>query len=74
MQCNAITHDVTHHGSLASSSVFCLQPIHLGNAATAKEMASLLLQRGIFVVAFSYPVVPKDKARIRCVQYRGCLY
>ena len=40
-------------------------PIMLGDARLAQEMASELLEAGIYVIGFSYPVVPKDKARIR---------
>ncbi len=40
-------------------------PVMIGDAATAAEMADRLLERGIYVIAFSYPVVPKDTARIR---------
>jgi len=40
-------------------------PIMLGDAVLAARMADALLQRGIYVIAFSYPVVPKGKARIR---------
>jgi hypothetical protein len=40
-------------------------PIMLGDAKLAGEMAGRLLEKGVYVVAFSYPVVPKDKARIR---------
>ncbi|MHC4981879.1 MAG: glycine C-acetyltransferase [Planctomycetota bacterium] len=40
-------------------------PIMLGDAALATKMASMLLQEGVYVVGFSYPVVPKGKARIR---------
>ncbi len=40
-------------------------PIMLGDARLAQEMASELLQEGIYVIGFSYPVVPKGKARIR---------
>ena len=42
-----------------------IAPIMLGDARLAVEMADRLLERGIYVIAFSYPVVPKDKARIR---------
>jgi glycine C-acetyltransferase len=41
-------------------------PIMLGDAVAASKMADALLERGIYVVAFSFPVVPKGKARIRC--------
>lgn len=40
-------------------------PIMLGDARLANDMASYLLSDGIYVVGFSYPVVPKDQARIR---------
>lgn len=40
-------------------------PIMLGDAAIAAQMAERLLEEGIYVIAFSYPVVPQGKARIR---------
>jgi glycine C-acetyltransferase len=40
-------------------------PIMLGDATLAAGMAERLLARGIYVVGFSYPVVPQGKARIR---------
>jgi glycine C-acetyltransferase len=40
-------------------------PIMLGDAALAGRMAELLLQKGIYVIGFSYPVVPMGRARIR---------
>ncbi len=40
-------------------------PIMIGDASTAKNVADQLLLEGIYVIAFSYPVVPKDTARIR---------
>ncbi|MGD0286552.1 MAG: glycine C-acetyltransferase [Acidimicrobiales bacterium] len=40
-------------------------PVMLGDAALATRMADLLLQRGVYVIGFSYPVVPIGKARIR---------
>ena len=40
-------------------------PVMLGDAKLAVEMASLLLQEGIYVISFSYPVVPQGLARIR---------
>jgi glycine C-acetyltransferase len=40
-------------------------PVMLGDAKVAGEMAERLLAEGIYVVAFSYPVVPQGKARIR---------
>ncbi len=40
-------------------------PIMLEDALLAQKMATLLLEKGIYAVAFFYPVVPKGKARIR---------
>ena len=40
-------------------------PVMLGDAGLAARMAERLLELGIYVVAFSYPVVPKGQARIR---------
>jgi glycine C-acetyltransferase len=40
-------------------------PIMLGDARLAHRMAADLFEEGIYVVGFSYPVVPKDRARIR---------
>jgi glycine C-acetyltransferase len=40
-------------------------PVMIGDAAKAGRMADLLLEQGIYVIGFSYPVVPHGKARIR---------
>ena len=40
-------------------------PVMVGDAAKAGRMADYLLERGIYVIGFSYPVVPMGKARIR---------
>lgn len=40
-------------------------PVMLGDAALATHMADLLLKKGVYVIGFSYPVVPQGKARIR---------
>ena len=40
-------------------------PVMLGDAALATRMADALLAKGIYVIGFSYPVVPQGKARIR---------
>jgi len=40
-------------------------PVMLGDARLASEFADEMLSRGIYVIGFSYPVVPKGKARIR---------
>ncbi len=40
-------------------------PVMIGDARVATEMADRLLQEGIYVIAFAFPVVPQGKARIR---------
>jgi glycine C-acetyltransferase len=40
-------------------------PVMLGEAAVAAELAERLLAKGVYVTAFSYPVVPQGRARIR---------
>ena len=47
-----------HHDS-------AIVPVFLGDAKIASKMADELLEEGIYVIGFSYPVVPKGKARIR---------
>ncbi|MBU1437794.1 MAG: aminotransferase class I/II-fold pyridoxal phosphate-dependent enzyme, partial [Gammaproteobacteria bacterium] len=40
-------------------------PVMLGDAKVASEFARRMLEQGIYVVGFSFPVVPKGQARIR---------
>lgn len=40
-------------------------PVMLGDASLASKMAALMLDEGVYVVGFSFPVVPKGQARIR---------
>ncbi len=42
-----------------------IAPVMIGDAAVAGRMAELLLERGVYVIGFSYPVVPQGAARIR---------
>lgn len=42
-----------------------IAPVMIGDAGKAGRMAELLLERGVYVIGFSYPVVPQDAARIR---------
>ncbi|MFF8828311.1 glycine C-acetyltransferase [Streptomyces sp. NPDC015131] len=42
-----------------------IAPVMIGDAAEAARMAELLLERGVYVIGFSYPVVPMGQARIR---------
>ncbi|MDO4784393.1 MAG: glycine C-acetyltransferase [Propionibacteriaceae bacterium] len=46
-------------------------PVMIGDAVRAARMADLIASRGVYVRAFSYPVVPKDKARIRTQMSAG---
>ena len=48
-----------------SGDTHAIVPIMLYDAKLAKEMADRLLELGIYCIGFSFPVVPKDKARIR---------
>lgn len=41
-------------------------PVILGETAKAIQMSDLLLDEGVFVTGFGYPVVPKGEARVRC--------
>jgi glycine C-acetyltransferase len=42
-----------------------ISPIMLGDAAVAAKMAERMLERGVYVIGFSFPVVPQGRARIR---------
>ena len=46
-------------------------PVMLGDARLASEMADKMLEKGIYVIGFSYPVVPKGQARIRTQMSAG---
>ena len=41
-------------------------PVMLGDARLASKISDALLERGVYVIGFSFPVVPKGQARIRC--------
>jgi glycine C-acetyltransferase len=56
---------MTAAGFQIVTGVHPIVPIMLGDAAVATRMADRLLARGVYVVGFSYPVVPQGKARIR---------
>ena len=42
-----------------------ISPVMFGDARTAARVADAMLEQGVYVIAFSYPVVPQGKARIR---------
>jgi len=56
---------MTEAGFRIRPGVHPIVPIMLGDARLAQAMAADLLDEGIYVVGFSYPVVPKGQARIR---------
>lgn len=53
------------HGFDILPGVHPIVPIMLGDAALAAQFADRMLEKGIYVIGFSYPVVPQGKARIR---------
>jgi glycine C-acetyltransferase len=56
---------MTAAGFAITPGVHPIVPIMLGEAKLAASMASRMLEHGIYVIGFSYPVVPKGQARIR---------
>lgn len=56
---------MTEAGFTLSGQGHAIIPVMLGDAKLASEMADKMLQKGIYVVGFSFPVVPKGQARIR---------
>ena len=56
---------MTAAGFAIRPGVHPIVPIMLGEAALSVRMADQLLERGIYVIGFNYPVVPKGQARIR---------
>ena len=57
--------EMTAAGFAIREGVHPIVPIMLGDARLAAEMADDLLAEGIYVIGFSFPVVPKEQARIR---------
>ncbi len=52
-------------GFTIKEGIHPIVPVMLGDARKATELADRLLQKGIYVIGFSYPVVPKGEARVR---------
>ena len=52
-------------GFVIKSGQSPILPVMIGEAALAAKMADRLLEKGIYVIGFSYPVVPHGQARIR---------
>ena len=58
-------HSMTEAGFTLAGKDHAIIPVMLGDAKLANQMAEKLLEKGIYVIGFSYPVVPKGQARIR---------
>lgn len=56
---------MTKAGFTISGENHPIAPVMLGDAKLARDMADEMLKEGIYVIGFSFPVVPKGKARIR---------
>ncbi|MGH7772152.1 MAG: glycine C-acetyltransferase [Candidatus Binatia bacterium] len=63
--CHLFRQGMTERGFRIPLSNHPIVPIILGEAVLAQKMSERLLEKGIYVIGFSYPVVPKDQARIR---------
>lgn len=57
--------DMSRHGFNLVDGQHAIVPVMLGDAQLASRMADALLDEGVYVIGFSFPVVPKGKARIR---------
>lgn len=56
---------MTEAGFTLAGADHAIIPVMLGDAKVASEFAERMMQEGVYVVGFSYPVVPKGQARIR---------
>ena len=63
--CREIAAEIKKLGFTVKPGNHPIVPIMLGDARLAQEMAAELLDEGIYVIGFFYPVVPKGEARIR---------
>jgi glycine C-acetyltransferase len=62
---------MTDSGFTIVAGEHAIVPVMLGDAALAARFAEQLLERGVYVIGFSYPVVPMGKARIRTQMCAG---
>lgn len=56
---------MSNAGFTLAGADHAIVPVMLGDAKVAADMASRMLEKGVYVVGFSFPVVPKGQARIR---------
>ncbi len=57
--------EMTKLGFNILAGIHPIVPVMLGDAVLAKQIAARLLEKGVYVIGFSFPVVPRGKARIR---------
>jgi glycine C-acetyltransferase len=57
--------EIKKAGFKIKEGIHPIVPIMLGDAVLSQKMAARLLEKGVYVIGFFYPVVPKDTARIR---------
>lgn len=57
--------EITKIGLTIKSGIHPIIPIIIGDAALSQKVASRMLEKGVYVIGFFYPVVPKGTARIR---------
>ncbi|MGK2934747.1 MAG: aminotransferase class I/II-fold pyridoxal phosphate-dependent enzyme, partial [Gemmatimonadaceae bacterium] len=57
---------ITEAGFVPLAGETPIVPIIVGETATAMKMSDMLLEEGVFVTGFGFPVVPQGEARIRC--------
>ena len=57
--------EMTTLGFTLAGEGHAIIPVMLGDAKLAQDMAALMLKKGVYVIGFSFPVVPKGQARIR---------
>jgi glycine C-acetyltransferase len=62
---------ISAHGFQLVPGEHAIIPVMLGDAKLARDFSERLLQRGVYAIGFSYPVVPHGKARIRTQMSAG---
>ncbi|MCG8335142.1 MAG: glycine C-acetyltransferase [Proteobacteria bacterium] len=63
--CRYFKEKMISNGFNINPDTHAIMPIMIGDAELAQRMAARLLEKGVYVIGFSYPVVPKGAARIR---------
>jgi glycine C-acetyltransferase len=57
--------EMTNAGFSIREGIHPIVPIMLGDALAAQNMAARMLEKGVYVIGFFYPVVPQGQARVR---------